>query len=100
LHIVAAHRQNARRELVQGAQGINDGRRQVGGDTAEYALENKLGGEVPASKVVEKALTTRFGCCKADNNYRGISYYDYNVKTPSDQGSAIAVIFANGAFMD
>lgn len=56
--------------------------------------------ELATSTEVEKALTKQFGWSKADNNYQAISYYDYNVKTPSDQGSAIAVIFANGAIMD
>ncbi len=72
----------------------------MGGDTAKYALDNKLVDELATSTEVEKALTKQFGWSKADNNYRAISYYDYNVKTPSDRGSAIAVIFANGAIMD
>ncbi|MDU3363233.1 MAG: S49 family peptidase, partial [Klebsiella sp.] len=69
-------------------------------DTAKYALDNKLVDELATSTEVEKALTKQFGWSKTDNNYRAISYYDYNVKTPSDEGSAIAVIFANGAIMD
>ncbi len=72
----------------------------MGGDTAKYALDNKLVDELATSTEVEKALTKQFGWSKTDNNYRAISYYDYNVKTPSDEGSAIAVIFANGAIMD
>lgn len=58
----------------------------MGGDTAKYALDNKLVDELATSTEVEKALTKQFGWSKADNNYRAISYYDYNVKTPSDQG--------------
>ena len=57
-------------------------------------------GELATSTEVEKALTKQFGWSKADNNYRAISYYDYNVKAPTEQGSAVAVIFANGAIMD
>nr|VXZ85856.1 Protease 4 [Klebsiella pneumoniae] len=41
--------------------------------------------ELATSTEVEKALTKQFGWSKADNNYRAISYYDYNVKTPSDR---------------
>lgn len=52
------------------------------------------------STEVEKALTKQFGWSKMDNNYRAISYYDYNTKTPFDEGSVIAVIFVNGATMD
>lgn len=77
-----------------------DGLRKVDGDTAKYALDNKLVDELATSTEVEKALTKQFGWSKADNNYRAISYYDYNVKAPAEQGSAVAVIFANGAIMD
>ena len=100
LNTIAANRQITAQQLFPGAQGIIDGLRKVGGDTAKYALDNKLVDELATSTEVEKALTKQFGWSKADNNYRAISYYDYNVKTPSDQGSAIAVIFANGAIMD
>jgi hypothetical protein len=72
----------------------------VDGDTAQYALNNKLVDELGTATDVEKALTKQFGWSKADNNYRAISYYDYSVKTPSEQGATIAVIFANGAIMD
>ena len=100
LNTIAANRQITAQQLFPGAQGIIDGLRKVGGDTAKYALDNKLVDELATSTEVEKALSKQFGWSKTDNNYRAISYYDYNVKTPSDEGSAIAVIFANGAIMD
>ncbi len=43
----------------------------MGGDTAKYALDNKLVDELATSTEVEKALTKQFGWSKADNNYRG-----------------------------
>ena len=42
----------------------------------------------------------QFGWSKADENYRAISYYDYALKTPADNGDGIGVVFANGAIMD
>ena len=100
LNTIAANRQITGQQLFPGAQGVIDGLRKVDGDTAKYALDNKLVDELGTSTEVEKALTKQFGWSKADNNYSAISYYDYTVKTPADKGSAIAVIFANGAIMD
>ncbi|STT49180.1 protease [Klebsiella pneumoniae] len=100
LNTIAANRQITASSSSRAPRALSMACVRWGGDTAKYALDNKLVDELATSTEVEKALTKQFGWSKADNNYRAISYYDYNVKTPSDQGSAIAVIFANGAIMD
>ena len=87
-------------QIFPGAQGVLDGLRKVDGDTAQYALDNKLVDNLGSSADIEKAMTKAFGWSKADNNYSAISMYDYAVKTPADTGSSIAVVFANGAIMD
>ncbi|EDW2525639.1 signal peptide peptidase SppA [Salmonella enterica subsp. salamae] len=99
LHTVSANRQISPQQLFPGAQAIIDGL-SVGGDTAKYALDHKLVDALASSADVEKALTKQFGWSKTENNYRAISYYDYPLKTPADNGGTIAVIFANGAIMD
>lgn len=83
-----------------GAQGLLEGLTKTGGDTAKYALENKLVDALASSAEIEKALTKEFGWSKTDKNYRAISYYDYALKTPADTGDSIGVVFANGAIMD
>lgn len=100
LHTVSANRQISPQQLFPGAQAIIDGLTSVGGDTAKYALDYKLVDALASSADVEKALTKQFGWSKTENNYRAISYYDYSLKTPADNGGTIAVIFANGAIMD
>ncbi|EDR7339166.1 TPA_asm: signal peptide peptidase SppA [Salmonella enterica subsp. salamae] len=100
LHTVSANRQVSPQQLFPGAQAIIDGLTSVGGDTAKYALDHKLVDALASSADVEKALTKQFGWSKTENNYRAISYYDYPLKTPADNGGTIAVIFANGAIMD
>lgn len=100
LHTVSANRQISPQQLFPGAQAIIDGLTSVGGDTAKYALDHKLVDALASSADVEKALTKQFGWSKTENNYRAISYYDYPLKTPADNGGTIAVIFANGAIMD
>ncbi|EAQ2105417.1 signal peptide peptidase SppA [Salmonella enterica subsp. arizonae] len=100
LNTVSTNRQISPQQLFPGAQAIIDGLTSVGGDTAKYALDHKLVDTLLSSADVEKALTKQFGWSKTENNYRAISYYDYSLKTPADNGGTIAVIFANGAIMD
>lgn len=100
LNTIAANRQITAQQVFPGAQGRLDGLRKADGDTAKYALDNKLVDALGSSADIEKAMTKAFGWSKADNNYRAVSMYDYVVKTPADTGSSIAVIFANGAIMD
>ncbi|EDW8108844.1 signal peptide peptidase SppA [Salmonella enterica] len=100
LNTVSTNRQISPQQLFPGAQAIIDGLTSVGGDTAKYALDHKLVDALLSSADVEKALAKQFGWSKTENNYRAISYYDYSLKTPADNGGTIAVIFANGAIMD
>ena len=100
LNTVAANRQITAQQVFPGAQGVLDGLTKTGGDTAKYALDNKLVDALASSAEIEKALTKEFGWSKADKNYRAISYYDYALKTLADTGDSIGVVFANGAIMD
>jgi protease-4 len=100
LNTVAANRQVTAQQIFPGAQGVLDGLRKVDGDTAQYALDNKLVDELGSSADAEKVLTKQFGWDDKDKHFRAISYYDYQLKTPSDIGDTVAVIFANGAIMD
>ncbi|WP_059244211.1 signal peptide peptidase SppA [Escherichia albertii] len=100
LNTVAANRQIPAQQVFPSAQGLLDGLTKTGGDTAKYALDNKLVDALASSAEIEKALTKEFGWSKADKNYRAISYYDYALKTPADTGDSIGVVFANGAIMD
>lgn len=100
LNTVAANRQILAQQVFPGAQGLLEGLTKTGGDTAKYALENKLVDALASSAEIEKTLTKEFGWSKTDKNYRAISYYDYALKTPADTGDSIGVVFANGAIMD
>lgn len=100
LNTVAANRQIPAEQVFPGAQGLLEGLTKTGGDTAKYALENKLVDALASSAEIEKALTKEFGWSKTEKNYRAISYYDYALKTPADTGDSIGVVFANGAIMD
>lgn len=100
LGTIAANRQITPQQVFPGAQGVLDGLSKVGGDTAKYALDNKLIDTLGSSADAEKVLVKQFGWSDEDKNYRAISMYDYPLKKPSEVGSSVAVIFANGAIMD
>ncbi|WP_336995672.1 signal peptide peptidase SppA [Leclercia sp. UBA7405] len=100
LGTVAANRQITPEQLFPGAQAVLDGLRKVDGDTAKYALNNKLVDVLGSSADIEKALTKQFGWSKEDKNFSAISFYDYQPNKSADAGDSIAVVFANGAIMD
>jgi len=100
LGTVAANRKLTPTQVFPGAQGLLDGLRKVNGDTAKYALDNKLVDNLGSSAEIEKALSKQFGWSKEDKNYSAISFYDYQPNKAADSGDTIAVVFANGAIMD
>lgn len=100
LTTIAANRQITAQQVFPGAQGLLDNLQKLGGDTAKYALDNKLVDELASSAAVDKAMVKQFGWNKENKDFSYTSMYDYVVKKPSDKGDAIAVIIANGAIMD
>ncbi|MGL4427303.1 MAG: signal peptide peptidase SppA [Silvania sp.] len=100
LATVAANRQITPAQVFPGAQAMLDGLRKADGDTAKYALDNKLVDALGSNAEIEKSLTKEFGWSKEDKNYSAVSFYDYQANKPSDVGDSIAVVFANGAIMD
>lgn len=100
LGTIAANRQITAQQVFPGAQGLLDSLQKLGGDTAKYALDNKLVDELASSATVDKAMIKQFGWNKESKDFSYTSMYDYVVKKPADTGDAIAVIIANGAIMD
>ncbi|MCG4323003.1 signal peptide peptidase SppA, partial [Escherichia coli] len=72
----------------------------AGGDTARYALDNKLVDELASRTAIENQLVKAFGWDKQANDFNATSIYDYQPKPDANQGGKIAVVFANGAIMD
>ncbi|KTR89397.1 signal peptide peptidase SppA [Pantoea dispersa] len=100
LNTVSANRQITPQQLFPGAAGIISGLQAVQGDTAKYALDNKLADVLDSRAAADRELVKTFGWDKASNDYRNVSIYDYNVKQPTQQDGNIAVILASGAIMD
>ncbi|WP_338502498.1 signal peptide peptidase SppA [Erwinia aphidicola] len=100
VNTLAANRQITANQVFPGAQGVLDGLNKVGGDSAQYAKDNKLVDELASPSVVDQQLVKTFGWDKEAKDYNGTSIYDYPLKnTPTTYGN-IAVIVANGAIMD
>jgi len=79
---------------LQGLQAVN-------GDTADYALKNKLVDALATRPQVEAELSKTFGWNKQDNDVNSVSIYDYTpAAKPASTNPQIAVIFANGAIID
>ncbi|MGK8845938.1 signal peptide peptidase SppA [Serratia marcescens] len=100
LETVAANRQLTPQQLFPGAAGVLSGLQAAGGDTARYALDNKLVDELASRTAIENQLVKTFGWDKQANDFNTISIYDYQPKPDANQGGKIAVVFANGAIMD
>ncbi|MCV9877341.1 signal peptide peptidase SppA [Brenneria izbisi] len=100
LNTVSANRQITPEQLFPGAAGVIAGLQSVDGDTANYALQNKLVDEVASRSVIEQTLVKTFGWNNKTNNFNFTSIYDYVTTPPVQNNNQIAVIFANGAIID
>lgn len=100
LNTIAANRQITPQQLFPGAPAIIAGLQAVQGDTARYALENKLVDEVASRSVIEQTLVKTFGWDSKKQSFNAVSVYDYAPKPSNQSGAQIAVIFANGAIID
>lgn len=100
LDTVAANRQLTPAQLFPGAADILIGLKATGGDTAQFALNNKLVDELASRTAIETQLVKTFGWDKQSNDFNAVSIYDYQPQPAPDQGSEIAVVLINGAIMD
>ncbi|MHA6311529.1 signal peptide peptidase SppA [Pantoea sp. S-LA4] len=101
LNTVSANRQITPEQLFPGATAMIAGLNAVKGDTAQYALDNKLVDVLGSRAAADQELVKTFGLDKQSNDYRSVSIYDYSVKPASTQQDGnIAVVLASGAIMD
>ncbi|WP_312757162.1 signal peptide peptidase SppA [Pantoea brenneri] len=100
LNTVSANRQITPEQLFPGAAAVIAGLNAVKGDTAQYALDNKLVDVLGSRAAADQELVKTFGLDKQSNDYRSVSIYDYAVKPAPAQDGNIAVVLASGAIMD
>ncbi len=97
---IATNRQITTQQAFPGAQAMLDNLKKLNGDTAQYALDNKLVDELASNAQIDQALIKQFGWNKENKDFSATSIYDYTLKPASSEGGGIAVIFVNGAIMD
>ncbi|WP_075181936.1 signal peptide peptidase SppA [Pantoea sp. 1.19] len=104
LNTVAGNRQITPQQLFPGAEGIIAGLQQNGGDSARYALHNKLVDELSSAAAFDAAMIKVFGYDAQRKDFNSIRIYDYPLRAGAGAGAAdsgnIAVIAVNGAIMD
>lgn len=101
LNTVSANRQLTPEQLFPGAADILTRLQQTAGNTAQYALTNKLVDVLASRNQVNDDMTKAFGWNKQQKDFNYTSIYDYSLKQkPDTNKSKIAVIFASGAIMD
>ncbi|MFP1738158.1 signal peptide peptidase SppA [Lonsdalea quercina] len=100
LTTIAANREITPQQLFPGADGLLTALRAADGDTARYALDNKLVDEVASRTVIEQQLIKTFGWDAKSKDFNYTSFYDYTLTDPQPDNNQIAVIFANGMIVD
>lgn len=103
LDALATNRKMTTTQIFPGADTVLSQLRAVKGDSAQYALKQKLVDKVYTNEQVEELLSKHFGWNKDDKQFNNISIYDYSAKiadTTANQGGNIAVIVVQGAIMD
>ncbi|MFP1851243.1 signal peptide peptidase SppA [Lonsdalea quercina] len=100
LTTIAANREITPQQLFPGADGLLTALRAADGDTARYALDNKLVDEVASRTVIEQQLIKTFGWDAKSKDFNYTSFYDYALTDPQPDNNQIAVIFANGMIVD
>ncbi|HGJ5883761.1 signal peptide peptidase SppA [Arsenophonus sp.] len=111
LSTVAQNRQMTPENIFPGADKLIEEMKSVNGDSAQYAVKQKLIDHIFTSAVMEKELSKRFGWNDKEEHFNYISIYDYANEQPQqnqlmrqkesdEQAGNIAVIIAQGAIID
>lgn len=104
LNTLAQNRKTNVQGIFPGSDTLISKLRAAGGDSAQYALNQKLVDKIYTREQAENVLKKQFGWNKDDKHFNYISIYDYsgkltNIGTETPAGN-IAVIVVQGAIMD
>lgn len=111
LSTVAQNRQMTPENIFPGADKLIEEMKSVNGDSAQYAVKQKLIDHIFTGAVMEKELSKKFGWNDKEQHFNYISIYDYANEQPQqnqlmrpkesdEQAGNIAVIIAQGAIID
>lgn len=111
LSTVAQNRQMTPENIFPGADKLIEEMKSVNGDSAQYAVKQKLIDHIFTGAVMEKEFSKKFGWNDKEQHFNYISIYDYANEQPQqnqlmrqkqsdEQAGNIAVIIAQGAIID
>ncbi|MCW2254552.1 protease-4 [Providencia alcalifaciens] len=103
LDTLAKNRQTTVEGVFPGTSTLLTKLRAAGGDSAQYALNQKLVDKVYTREQAEDVLKKHFGWNEAEKHFNYISIYDYSSKltnSGTETAGNIAVIVVQGAIMD
>ncbi|WP_395496477.1 signal peptide peptidase SppA [Arsenophonus endosymbiont of Lipoptena cervi] len=111
LSTIAYNRNTTPENIFPGINKYIEKMKTVNGDSAEYAIKQKLIDYIFTPKIIEKVLRNQFGWNDKTQNFNHISIYDYANKTTQqslltilkkshDFSKNIAVIVAQGAIIE
>ncbi|MDR5610482.1 MULTISPECIES: signal peptide peptidase SppA [unclassified Arsenophonus] len=111
LSTMAQNRQMTPENIFPGADKLIEEMKSVNGDSAQYAVKQKLIDHIFTGTVMEKELNKKFGWNDKEQHFNYISIYDYANEQPQqnqlmrqkesdEQAGNIAVIIAQGAIID
>ncbi len=100
LNVIATNRQLTTEQVFPDIKTTLSALRATGGDTAKYALENKLVDKLALRPEIEKDLIKAFGWNEENKAFNHISIYDYQLNEAPQQDQQIGVIFINGQIID
>ncbi|SPP31225.1 Protease 4 [Arsenophonus endosymbiont of Aleurodicus floccissimus] len=111
LSTVAQNRQMTPENIFPGADKLIEEIKSVNGDSAQYAIKQKLIDHIFTGSVMEKELSKKFGWNDKEQHFNYISIYDYADEHPQqnqlmrqkqsdEQARNIAVIITQGAIID
>ncbi|EKT56253.1 signal peptide peptidase SppA [Providencia sneebia] len=104
LDTIATNRGTKAVNIFPGTDVLLQKLRAAGGNSAQYALNQKLVDKISSHEQTEDILKKQFGWNSTDKHFNYISIYDYSSKIANtddiDSTGNIAVIVVQGAIMD
>lgn len=100
---IAKNRNTTANSIFPGTEALLTKLHAAGGDSAQYALNQKLVDKIYTREQAEAVLKKHFGWNKKDKHFNYISIYDYSsnlTSIGSETTGNVAVIVVQGAIMD
>ncbi|CRK85781.1 Protease 4 [Candidatus Providencia siddallii] len=103
LNDISSNRKTTKKQIFPDINTILYKLKEVNGNNAQYALNQKLIDKIYTNKEIENILNNRFGLNKKNKYFNSISIYDYfskTINTDNTNKGNIAIIIVQGSITD